>query len=387
MGWRIDKLGKRVLNISTVKKSLPNTIVHECIQLVQVRRLERRTVFLLLTLLIALFEPFLIPPKVSAGQAQMVIMRFDRIKASTATGGTVCLKPNTTMTDIADIQVQFPSDFTLNTTGSNYSTTTTNLPLSASAMPNIANTATLSGQLVTWAISAATTLTAGTLYCFNFSGTSTITNPTAGNDKTGFIRSRNVAQVVIDTGNYGTSVVSNDQISLTASVSATFSLTYSFDDDGTGVDNFNNNVGSSVVASSDGTSITVSTNAGSGWVAWVKSANAALSSTLTGESMSSPGTINDTPESLAAQEGYVLDVDATTDSGTGDGTLSIDAEYLGANLNEGGHLATTFQEAAYGSGTTAGDVITLIARAKASAVRAAANDYTDTLTVVAAGRF
>ena len=50
-------------------------------------------------------------------------------------------------------------------------------------------------------------------------------------------------------------------------------------------------------------------------------------------------------------------------------------------------LSTTFQAIAAANGTTAGDVLTLIERAKVTATQEAAGDYTDTLTVIAAGRF
>jgi hypothetical protein len=89
--------------------------------------------------------------------------------------------------------------------------------------------------------------------------------------------------------------------------------------------------------------------------------------------------------------GYVLDTNITTDSATGTGTVSqaagYGAEYNGTNSTSGGALSTTFQPIAAANGTTDGDVLTLIERAKITAVQAAATDYTDTLTVVAAGRF
>jgi hypothetical protein len=148
---------------------------------------------------------------------------------------------------------------------------------------------------------------------------------------------------------------------------------------------------STTTASSSGRTVTIATNAAAGWVAWVKSANAALNSASTGASIATAGTVNNAPSDLAALTGYVLDVDITTDSGTGTGTVSqasdYGAEYAGTNATSGGTLSTTFQPIAAASGTTDGDVLTLIERAKISAVQAAAVDYTDTLTVVAAGRF
>jgi hypothetical protein len=172
-------------------------------------------------------------------------------------------------------------------------------------------------------------------------------------------------------------------------VSATVPATFSFTLSGN-TDSFTTNLSTSIV-STTGRTVTIATNAASGWVAWVKSANAALNSVSTGASIPTAGTVNDAPSDLDSVTGYVLDVDITTDSGTGTGTVSQDPgygdEYAGADATEGGTLSTTFQPIANANGTTAGDVLTLIERAKITAVQAAATDYTDTLTVVAAGRF
>jgi hypothetical protein len=241
---------------------------------------------------------------------------------------------------------------------------------------------TVAGQTVTF---TSGDLTVGTLYCFNFTGTSTLTTTTAGNDKTGTIATQTSASAAIDSTTYAVSLVSSDQIAITATVPATFSFALSGN-----TDTFSGNL-STTTTSTAGKTVTIATNAASGWVAWVKSANANLFSASTSATILTAGTIDNTPTDLASNTGYVLDVDVTTDSAVGTGVVSqasgYGAEYNGTNTTSGGTLSTTYQPIASSSGTTDGDVLTLIERAKITAIQAAAADYTDTLTVVAAGRF
>ena len=93
---------------------------------------------------------------------------------------------------------------------------------------------------------------------------------------------------------------------------------------------------------------------------------------------------------MTTTTGYVLNTSITTDVNQGIGGVSqgvgYGQEYTG-NANSGGTLSDAFQPIASGSGVTAGDVLTLKERAKVDPLQQAATDYTDTLTVVAAGRF
>lgn len=317
-----------------------------------------------------------------AAAFEVAYLKIDRMKASTATGGTICAQPATVGTE-ADVQIEFPTGFTVNTTASNWTVTTTNLPSGATAWPGIGTATAVSSQTVTF---PSDDLTVSTLYCFNFAASSTLTTSTAGSSKTGTITTRTSGPATIDTTDYATAVISDDQIVISAVVPAIFTFALSAN-----VDSFTTDLSSSSTVSTSGVTTTVATNGGSGWIQWVKSANAALSSAGTGESIATAGSVDDSPTDLASTTGYVLDVDITTDSGTGDGTVSqaagYGAEYAGANTTSGGTLSTTFQPIAASDGTTDGDVLTLIERAKISAVQAAATDYTDTLTVIAAGRF
>lgn len=316
-----------------------------------------------------------------AANFQQAYLRLDRLKASTTTGGTVCVEPTTASTE-ADVQVTFPTGFTVNSTPSNWTVTTTDLPSGATAWVTIGTASAVSGQTVTF---PSGDLVVGTLYCFNFAAASTLTTGTAGNDKTGVITTRTSGPATIDSTGYALSIVSDDQIVVTASVPST--LTFSLSGN---TDTFTGNL-STTTTSTSGRTVTIATNAAAGWVAWVKSANAALNSAGTGATIATAGTVDNSPTDLASATGYVLDVNVTTDSGTGTGTVSqasgYGAEYNGTNTTSGGTLSTTFQPIAASDGTTDGDVLTLIERAKISAIQAAATDYTDTLTVVAAGRY
>lgn len=333
---------------------------------------------LILALVLLTLSSFVFPPKAQAIFTQ-AYLRLDRMKASTTTGGTVCAKPNTTGTE-ADVQVVFPADFTVNATAANWTVTTTNLPSDATAWVGIGVGTTASGQTVTFTSGE---LTVGTLYCFNFTGTDTLTTSTAGVNKTGTITTRTAGAATIDTSTYATAVITNDQIAVTATVPPIFSFTLGDNSAALGT------LSTSTTTSATGVTLTFATNAPAGWIAWVK--NAGLTSTVTGETIPAAGTVDDTPSDLATTTGYVLDTDITTDSGTGDGTVTqaagYGAEYNGTNTTSGGALSTTLQSIAASSGTTDGDVLTLILRSKITAVQAAAADYADTITVVGAGRF
>lgn len=336
---------------------------------------------LVVIVLVTVFQIAFSVLPVRAANLEQAYVRLDRLAASTATGGLVCAQADTVATE-ASVQVTFPSGYTVNTTASNWTVTTTNLPSGATAWPSIGTASAVSGQTVTF---PSGDLTVSTLYCFNFSGTSTLTTGSAGNDQTGTITTRTSAPATIDSSGYALSIVSNDQIVVTATVPATFSFALSGN-----TDTFTSSL-STTTTSTSGRTVTISTNAASGWVAWVRSANAGLNSASTGASIATAGSVDNTPTDLASSTGYVLDVNITTDSGTGTGTVTqasnYGAEYNGTNTTSGGTLSTTFQPIAASDGTTDGDVLTLIERAKITAVQAAATDYTDTLTVVAAGRF
>ncbi|MFZ2299929.1 MAG: hypothetical protein WAW00_02240 [Candidatus Moraniibacteriota bacterium] len=352
---------------------------------------QRTAVLGIFTLLFVLVIPILFSERAQAAGLQQAYVRLDRLAASTVTSGMVCAKSATASVETT-VKVTFPTGFATVDTAANWTVTTTNIPADATAWIGIGTASAASGQDVTF---PSGDMVVGTLYCFNFSGTSTLTNAAAANDLVGTITTQLAGPTTIDSSNFALSTITNDQIVITATVPATFTVAFTdgTDPDGNAnTDSFTANLSTTTV-STYGMTVTIATNAASGWVAWVKSANAALNSASTGATIATAGSVdnNDTDLAVDVSSGYILDVDITTDSGTGTGTVTqasgYGLEYAGANTTSGGTLSTTFQPVAASSGTTDGDVLTFIERARISAVQAAATDYTDTLTVVAAGRF
>jgi hypothetical protein len=91
------------------------------------------------------------------------------------------------------------------------------------------------------------------------------------------------------------------------------------------------------------------------------------------------------------REGYVMDVDLTTDA-TGGCAVTVDAAYNSASGNGGGFLSnTSFRPIAACTGTAPatsdGDVLTVIERAAIRGGTPAGSDYTDVITIVGAGNF
>ena len=331
----------------------------------------------LLMFVFSLAVPMLFVNKAQAASLQQAWVRFDRMKASTATTGLICAKTAVTDVTESNVVVTFPTGFTLGLAAT-FTVDTSNLPSGATGWLGIGTATDVTGQVVTFPSS---NLTANTLYCFNWTSTTAVTTSTAGNDKTGTIASGG------NSSTYATSIISSpdDQIAITATVPSTFTFSLSGN-----TDTFASNL-STTAQLSNGVTATIATNAASGWVAWVKSANAALNSVSTGATIATLGSVDNSTTSLTTTNyGYLFDV-TFTDSGTGTGTVSQAAnygqEYDGKSSNTGGTLSTSFQPIAASSGTTDNDTVTLKALARISSVQAAATDYTDTLTVVAAGRF
>ncbi|NTW13688.1 MAG: hypothetical protein HGA31_01515, partial [Candidatus Moranbacteria bacterium] len=325
--------------------------------MINIKRLNTRNFLSALVVLILTAVLVPVDGAHAAGLAQSMV-RLDRLSASTATGGTVCAKATTASVETT-VKVTFPTGFTVNTTVANWTVTTTNIPSGSTAWIGIGTASAAVGQDVTF---PSGDMVVGTLYCFNFSGTTTLTTGTAGNDKTGVVTTQATGPTTIDTDSYALSIVSNDQIVVSAIVPPTFSFALSGN-----TDTFTANLSTTTVSTS-GRTVTLSTNANAGWITWVKSANAALSSASISKTIPTAGSVDNTPSDLASTTGYVLDVDVTTDSGTGTGTVSqasdYGAEYNGTNTTSGGTLSTTFQPIAASSGTTGGDVLTLTERAK-----------------------
>lgn len=306
----------------------------------------------------------------SAAALSEVLVRFDRMKASTATTGTVCAEAANA--GQSSITVSFPAGYTVSTTTGDWATSTTNLawPAGASAWPSIGATASSAvGQDVTWSSGA---LVAATLYCFNWTNSAALTTASAGT-YTGTI-----ATNVDSATTFATATIADDQIVVTASVAPSFTFALSANSDNLGA------LTTGAVASSPTPrTATVNTNAKNGWYVWARDTNTGLTSASAAKTIASttPGT-NSTLS--AGTEGYNTGV--TQSQTGGSGTITVATAFVGG-ASTGGGLDSTLRTLASSNGTANNAVLTLTNNAAISSITPAASDYTDTITVVGAGLF
>ncbi len=338
---------------------------------------------LVVILLQSLFIIF-VPSQASAAAAGNSYIRCDRMKAATAPG--TCLVVFTTSAVAfteASIKLTLDAEWVsathFSTTAGNYTVSTSGLPGGVTAMPGVSTADNVTGNTIRFPVTA---LTNSTTYGFFITGSGLISNPAASNTIIHTLLTRDSGDTTTgDTKDVAVPTISDDQVVVTAAVAPTFTFVFGNNAQSLGT------LSSASVISGTGTGITITTNAASGWNAWVKSTNAGLTSANASKTIATAGTIDGSPSSLSAgSEGYVLDVDLTTDAGGG-GTVTLAGEYNGGTTSAGGTLSTSFQSIASANGTANGDVLTLLPRAAISGITPAASDYTDTLTIVAGGNF
>lgn len=334
-----------------------------------------------LSLLLLVLYPLLQPQNANAAVTRAFV-RFNRLATTAAISGTACLKTNTSGTE-TNVVIVFPGGWTVSQTNTNWTVTTTNLPVdpddnvtTATAWPGIGTASSVSGLSVVF---PGTDLTATTFYCFNFAGASSTVGG-AGNDQAGQLKTQGGAPYV-DTVNYATSVVASgaDQVTVTASVSATMSFSLSAASIALGT----LQTGS---VTSGNVTMTVGTNAPDGFLSWIQGTNttggSGLRSTVASSTITSPGSFDGTPTDLASNTGVVIDAVPGTN------TPLINAEYDGNGSTSGGYFdGALFHQMAYLTGAQTGTTVTINVRAKIASTQPAAADYTDTLVVVAAGSF
>lgn len=340
----------------------------------------KKAIFVALFLLASFI---IIPVSVQAAPLSNAALRFDRMKSSTNNINIlVVAKPNATATDTRLKVALNTTNYTVNDTAANITVTTsgvTSETIGAStvctAMPGMTGAATtVSGGTMEFVI---TNLTTTTTYCFYISGGVGSTSST-GVDIANTLELLNDA-VSNELSSVGTSVISNDQVVITAVVPPTFTFTLSGNTDA-----FIGNLSTSTTSSTTGITVTASTNAQSGWEAWLKSSNGALTSAVTGASIPTSGTIGAAAFNLATgTSAYAVAVR------TGTGSPTMDPSYNDAsNQNRGGTPSSTaYRRIAYNTTPASGNTFTVYGRAAISATQQAATDYTDTWTIVGAGIF
>ena len=360
-------------------------------------------------LCLVLFVTHCFSKEVRAANFANASIRHSRMAISLATSSTdpilVIIKPITAGTE-ASVGVAFASGYTVDATNTNITVSTASLPSSYHgltpivALPGIGTYASIvSGQNVTF---AATNLTVGTVYGFYITGG--ITNPASAGTKVNIVSTHTDGSPdfsgytdAIDGSRIGMYFVSDyaaatdgDQIVLIAKVAPTYTLTLSAQ--AITLDTALSTVeypGGAQNGSVSPVTATVTTNANNGHIMWLKANSASgLTSALAGASIAFAGTPADaTPTTITAgTEGVVVDLDSTTN---GSGSLSILAEFNGGSTSAGGTPSTAYQEIASAAGPVGGtgDIVTIIPRVAISATTQAADDYTNTLTVIGAGDF
>lgn len=325
----------------------------------------------------AIVLPILQGGAIHAADLTEAIVRFDRMQTSTATTGTVCATPASTATE-ADVQVVFPTGYTLGAAGT-FTVSTTNLawPTGGTAWPSITTATGVSSQTVTF---PSGDLTPGTLYCFNWTNSAAVTvKSSATSSNTGSITTRTNAPANIDTAGYSTASVSGDQIAVTATVPSTFSFALSANTDALGSLST-----SAVTTSPTPRTATINTNAKNGWMVWARDANTGLTSTSASATIASttPGT-NSTL--VAGTAGYNTGFTSSQVGGTG--TITIATPFVGTSASQGGGLDTSLRTVATSDGTADTAVLTIKNNVAIGATTAAASDYADTITIIGAGLF
>jgi hypothetical protein len=315
--------------------------------------------------------------RADAASLNQVSVRFDRMKTSTATTGTVCAKPTTVATEV-NVEVVFPTGYTLGT-AANFTVNTTNLgwPSGGTIWPGIGTANTVTSQTVVFPSGE---LTVGTLYCFNWTNSAAVqTKSSATSTNTGTVTTKDGATAVIDSATYTTATISDDQLSVTASVSQAFTFALSANTDALGALSTG-----SVSTSPTPRTVTINTNAKSGWMLWAKDATTGLNSPSSSYTL--PSTTPGSNSTLSAgTEGYNFGVTGT--QGGGSAALSVAAGYVGTGAGQGGGLDTTQRLVVSSTGTASNAVMTLKNNAAIGSLTPAASDYSDIVTLVGAGLF
>lgn len=369
---------------------------------------NKRFVVSALVLMLSLLWPAL----ASASTLNQAGVRLGRLGINSGSGGAgdgndmlVTFKLKTTPTSVAKIDVVFPSGFAVATGTPATGTTFPNTPTSITAPPGLPGTATATAGTKDVMVSSLTSasLTSTTLYGFTIPA-GTITNPGTAGQYNLTVCSENssgtagCASNVIDSttvpvyiwGGAGGSTANADQVTVNASVAANFSFSLSANSDTVPT------VDTTGSKTSTGVNMTVSTNSPLGYTAYVKSKNGALNSATSGGSIPT-GTFDGSPDATTpagtlTKYLFVPTSGSVCQTSCGAGAIAYDGEYSGLTAGGGGTTGGAFNSTNFSSfvsrpAYTGGDTFLLQERTAVTAAIPAANDYTDTLTIVAAGNY
>ncbi|HET8991921.1 MAG TPA: hypothetical protein VFN31_02710 [Candidatus Saccharimonadales bacterium] len=250
-------------------------------------------------------------------------------------------------------------------------TCTSGIYSSDTAMPGtVTPTGTAATGTISW--TDTTSLVSSTTYCFTLVGAISA-NPTTPGETT-----TTLTEGTATATSQSIDIISNDQVTVSASVPTAFTMAFGNSDSlGT--------LSSGTVSGSTGITVTVNTNAKTGWSLWGSDANGGLKSTT--QSYTIPSKTPGTNGTLTAgTEGYLSAIAGIT-QGTGAGTTSATSAFASSGVGNGSGLNTTNNLMASSTGTANNAQVPIKEYAAISSTTPAANDYSDTITLVGAGSF
>jgi hypothetical protein len=339
--------------------------------------------FLAAFMMLALLTSF--PRHSSAAVLTNTIVRLNRMKAGTDSTWRLVFKP--AGSGATSVSVNFGAAWTGasgTVSATQAASGTAGCDVSATAAPGV-SVPSGSGTTVSATV---TSLTGGTWYCMDFTTSNSVHTPSAGTYYP-------VVTVGSDSQTTAVNVVSNDQISLTATVQPAFSLGISACGGGGNTDTFTGNLTAGSVVSTSGCTLSLSTNAKNGWYAWAADLNGTTGLNSTNAShqiaWSSTGSQTDLSGTLNT-EGYVFAVNSTVASGTcysTCGTVSLNSFYddTASHTSKGAGLSGSFTSFASSNGVANNYQMIVKERSTINPTTPPASDYSDAITIVGAGNF
>jgi hypothetical protein len=341
-----------------------------------------------------LFASLLLPSIASASQLTQTSVRLGRLAESATTGNDmlVTFQLNTTPTSVSKVTITFPTGFTITTGTPTVSTTGfPSTPSGITAPPGTLTASATGGGAGTGGTVVVSGFTSGslnntTLYGFDIP-TGTVENPATAGQYDLTVESDTSGGSMIDITTapvyiYGVSP-NEDQITVNESVAPVFAFSLSANSDTVP------KVDPTTIQTSGGVNMVVSTNSPLGYTAYVKSANAALISATNPGTPITTGTYTGTPDALTpgtTDYTFVPSTGAACSLCTG--SLAYNSEYAISDGTHGGDFnSTNFAAFVSRDGYTNADTVNLKERVTVANTIGYANDYTDTLTIVAAGNY
>lgn len=242
-------------------------------------------------------------------------------------------------------------------------------------------TAAGSGAVVT--ISSVGATTAAATYCVDLTASSAVTTPTAGHEG----EYHPTVAIGPDSTTVAVDIIAQDSIAVSATVPPSFNMAFN----NTTTDAFGNLT--TAGSSTTGKTITLNTNANTGWILWAKSANGTTKGSLQSSAagnykITSASSLGSASHTLGSSvEDYGLAVTTIT-NGTGSGTPAADPAYDSTSGTKLGVLdSQNYRPIASSGGPGSSDAVAFVERASITGGTPAANDYADTITFVGAGSF